>query len=180
MASKLSAKTLFDLVKSTEDYKVNPELGVSLDEVVHGGAEYRTYKRKMKKSFFSFLKKDTKYALYMKNVRYNKVVVPRIVIACNPDTEGSLQSKCKVVNEMLTDFAATMKLKNPPKEGCPYLQPSTQCQYLRTLLAGMRDDYGWDYTLDSSFNFKGGVKAVVDQLFEKRRRDFPEVSFLAC
>ena len=83
MASELSAKTLFDLVKSTEDYKVNPELGVSLDEVVHGGVEHRAHKGNMKKSFFSFLKKDTKYAPYMEYVRWNYVVVPRLVIACN-------------------------------------------------------------------------------------------------
>ena len=96
--------------------------------------------------------------------------------ACLPDTGGDLRFKVKLVNEMLVDFAASMKLAKPAKDVCPFLQPSTQCQYLRSLLAGMKDDYGWDFTLDSSFNFKGGVKAVLDQLFQKRRKEYGNVS----
>ena len=112
--SEVCPKTLLELIKSNEDYMVNPELGVSLDEVVNGGAEHRIHKGKMKRSFFNFLKHDSKYSPFMENVMYGGVVVPRLVVSCMPDTEGTPQTKCRLVNKMLKDFAATMKLKSPP------------------------------------------------------------------
>ena len=132
----------------------------------------------MKSDFFDFLKKHEKYAPFMKMVKspHGDITVPKIVCAVMPDNDGDERSKVKLVNEMLVDFAASMKLAKPGKGSCPYLQPSTQCQYLRSLLAGMKDDYGWDFTLDQSFNFKGGVKTVLDHLFQKRRKDYNKVS----
>ena len=109
---------------------------------------------------------------------HGDITVPKIVCAVMPDNLGDDRFKVKLVNEMLVDFAASMKLSKPGKESCPYLQPSTQCQYLRSLLAGMKDDYGWEYTLDQSFNFKGGVKTVLDHLFQKRRKDYNKVSVM--
>ena len=109
-------------------------------------------------------------------INHNGVLVPRIIASCMPDSGGDSLFKAKLVNELLVGFAASMKLAKPPKDGCPYLQPSTQCQYLRSLLSGMKDDYGWDFKLDTSFCFKGGVKTVIDQLFEKRRGEYSNVS----
>ena len=113
---------------------------------------------------------------HMELILYSDIKVPRIIAACMPDSGGDERFKVKLVNEMLVDFAASMKLAKPKKDWCPYLQRSTQCQYLRSLLAGMKDDYGWDYQLDSLFKFKVGVKTVIDQLFEKRRKEFDNVS----
>ena len=170
-------KQLCDLVQTFE-HKVNPELGLSLSEVVNGGERHRVHKGKMKRDFFHFLNRNEKYGPFMDPVKSvsGEVFVPRLICACMPDTGGDLRFKVKLVNEMLVDFAASMKLAKPAKDVCPFLQPSTQCQYLRSLLAGMKDDYGWDFTLDSSFNFKGGVKAVLDQLFQKRRKEYGNVS----
>ena len=134
------------------------------------------HKGKMKRAFFAFLTHDPKYAPYMDKMKHSDMFVPRVIASCMPDSGGDERFKTKLVNEMLVDFAAGMKLAKPPKKGCPYLQPSTQCQYLRTLLAGMKDDFGWDFQLDSSFKFKGGVKTVIDQLFEKRRSEYSTVS----
>ena len=127
-------KTLCDLIKSVENHKVNPELGISLDEVTNGGLRHRLHKGNMKRSFFKFLTHDDKYAPYMDPFLHGSVYVPRLIASCMPDMAGPEEFKTKLVNEMLVDFAAGMKLSKPKKDGCPYLQPSTQCQYLCTLL----------------------------------------------
>ena len=172
----LCPKVLCELVQSKEP-SVHPELGVTLSDVASGGVQHRTHKGNMKRAFFNFLNRHEKYAPFMDPVLHSGVHVPRMIVSCMPDSGGDSKSKVKLVNEMLVDFAAGMKLSKPPKDGrCPFLQPSTQCQYLRTLLTGMKDDYGWDFKLDSSFKFKGGVKTVVDQLFEKRRTEYDTVS----
>ena len=173
-----SPKELLEIIQSYDDQKVNPELGVELGEILSGCLQHRAHKGKMKRAFFKFLNHDPKYSPSMDPVRHSDVIVPRLIASVMPDSCGDEMSKLRLVNQMLVDFAAGMKLANPPSDGsCPFLQPSTQCQYLRTLLSGMKEDYGWNFTLDKSFNFKGGVKTVIDHLFQKRRYDFKGVSF---
>ena len=47
---------------------------------------------------------------------------------------------------------------------------------MRTLLAAMKDEYMWDYTLDGSFKFPGGVTKVMTKLFQAQMEKFPRVS----
>ena len=56
----LCPKLLCDLLKSV-DTAVNPELGISLNEVESGGLRHRVHKGKMKRGFFEFLNHDEKY-----------------------------------------------------------------------------------------------------------------------
>ena len=41
--------------------------------------------------------------------------------------------------------------------------------YLRTIIGYLRDSHDWRFKLEKDFNFDGGLKPALDELFEKRR-----------
>ena len=60
------------------------------------------------------------------------------------------------------------------KDGeCPFLEPNTQSTYIHTFLAYMKEDYGWEYSMDKDFNFVGGFRAKMQKLYAERAKVWP-------
>ena len=53
-----------------------------------------------------------------------------------------------------------------------FFMPSTQSTYVRTLLTALGESFGWHYSLDSDFNFVGGLKKVLSALYQRRGERF--------
>lgn len=85
-----------------------------------------------------------------------------------------IPEKVQIVNKALVDWMAVMRKKAKNLSGCPWYQPSTQNQRLRTLLGSTSKSYGWRYDM-SDFSFKGGLKGFLDKLYAKRYKEFGEV-----
>ena len=58
---------------------------------------------------------------------------------------------------------------------CPWYQPSTQNQRLRTLFGSCAKRFDWQIEV-GDFDFKGGLKGFVETLYMKRYKEFADVS----
>ena len=47
---------------------------------------------------------------------------------------------------------------------------------IRTVLGIMKQEFGWEYSLDNDFKFTGGLSARMKKLFNERSKQFPAVS----
>jgi len=67
----------------------------------------------------------------------------------------------KLANNVMWRFALKIGDKKHVlvKSTCPYIQPSSHATYICAILAYMKEEYGWRYTLDKDFGFKGGLAA---------------------
>ena len=152
---------------------INSELGIHLHEVDDCSDEHKQHKHRMRVTLSVFCSQHPKFQNQMKLVNHNGVSMPLLFAACVPDGIDDA-SKIKLANSFLVEFSASLRMKKP-RNGCPFYQPSTHAQMLRTLLSAMQESYGWTYTLDGTFNFKGGVKKVTTKLFQARIKKYEKV-----
>ena len=176
----LDPEVLMDSIKNHSPSQKNSELGIILTEVEDCSPEHTKHREKMVTSFLNFLLQHPKYEGYMDFVDVQGLHMPRLWASVMREPEGTPETKTRsksvLANSMLVDFAVSLVMKKPGKDGCPFYQPSSQNQMMRTLLAAMHDDYMWDYTMEKSFNFKGGVQKVLNELYQVRMKKYPRVS----
>jgi len=55
------------------------------------------------------------------------------------------------------------------------LQPSSMNSNLRSLLAIMRDEYDWRFSLELDFTFQGGLSAKIAKMHSERAIEWPDV-----
>ena len=64
-----------------------------------------------------------------------------------------------------------ISMKKPKRNGTmEFLQPVTTMNYVRTLLGHMKTMYDWNFSMDKDFNFPGGLKGKINELFEYQRK----------
>ncbi len=81
--------------------------------------------------------------------------------------------KCNLASDILWHLMKEM-VNTQAKEGdCPYLQPSTEYSYLRSLLGLLSEEYDWRYQYESHFSFKGGLKPKMELLHAERKKKYP-------
>ena len=136
------------------------ELGVYLHNVDGNCKEHVSHKANMRHSLNKLMYNHPVFAFHMETIEFNGKKMPKLyAMAANKGRYSA-----EVANQILVAYATNLKMKKP-KNGCPFYQPSTMCQMMRTLLSAMNDEYGWNFALDTSFNFKGGVTKVISALF---------------
>ena len=96
---------------------------------------------------------------------------PRILVEV-----GGLKtpSKIMLLNKALIDWMAVCKKKSAAAK-CPWYQPSTQNQRLRTLFGSCAKRFDWQIEV-GDFDFKGGLKGFIETLYMKRYKEFADVS----
>ena len=67
-----------------------------------------------------------------------------------------------------------MRKKSTKNDRCPWYQPSTQNQRLRTLLGSLSKKYDWKVDI-GDFSFLGGLKGFLDKLYTKRFSEYRKV-----
>ena len=171
--------TIFDDVElfeaSNEGYNVNPELGVASHLVDDCSAGFTLKKTRVKEDLLEYLYKSAKWSPYMFSVTLNREVVPFLMMKCSATlSAGDEKLKRRLANKILVDFCCDLKRQKPltSDENCPYFMPSTQNTYVRTLLTSLGESYGWHYSLDRDFNYKGGLKKVLSALYQTRGKKF--------
>ena len=83
-------------------------------------------------------------------------------------------SKVMLLNKALIDWMAVCKKKSAAAK-CPWYQPSTQNQRLRTLFGSCTKRFDWQIEV-GDFDFKGGLKGFISKLYNKRYKEFSDVS----
>ena len=118
---------------------------------------------------------DDKWGLALKPVEHRcvtgKKVYPKILV----DVGGpKTPSKILLLNKALIDWMAVCKKKAHGAK-CPWYQPSTQNQRLRTLFGSCIKRFDWQIEI-GDFDFKGGLKGFIGNLYTKRYKEFSDVS----
>ena len=157
------------------DTQVNEEIGAFLTDIDDSCEQHMKHKNRMMTTFTSFLQRCPKFSPLMDYVDHKGTAMPRLFAMCACETDEDTSVKAKIANTMLAEFSAQLRMKKP-RNGCPWYQPSSHSQMLRTLLAAMKVTYGWDYCFDSSFNFSGGVSKVTSALYKVRAEKYDTVS----
>ena len=85
------------------------------------------------------------------------------------------KAKTEFAGRLLWLFVKNQKNSLAMEGECPYLQPNAQQSYLRSLVAIMKEEYDWDYSLEKDFNNTGGLKAKIVTLYAERRKEWPGV-----
>ena len=83
-------------------------------------------------------------------------------------------AKVQLANKALIDWMAVMKKKSNKPSEVKWYQPSTQNQRLRTLLGSLSKQYDWRFDIND-FSFKGGLKAFLNNLYQKRFKEYGKV-----
>ena len=144
------------LANLRQNREKNTEINAYLNELDSACEPHQRHKHRMRMSFLNFAKTHPKFKDLMEDVTRNGKTMPSFFYMC-ASVEGENNSiKARLANELLCEFSAGLKMKKVGKAGCPFYQPSTHSQMLRTLLSAMKDHYNWHFTLDKSFNFVGG------------------------
>ena len=119
---------------------------------------------------------DNKWTLALTPVEHRcvtgKKMYPKILV----DVGGlKTPSKVMLLNKALIDWMAVCKKKSSNKK-CQWYQPSTQNQRLRTLFGSCVKRFDWQIEV-GDFEFKGGLKVFIGDLYMKRYKEFKDVSF---
>ena len=85
------------------------------------------------------------------------------------------QAKLELMNKLLIDWQAVTKKKGVNSE-CPWYQPTTQAQRLRTFFGCMAKRFLWQITLDDLSGEKM-VCAFMEKLFAKRLTKYKSVGY---
>ena len=59
------------------------------------------------------------------------------------------------------------------KSKCPYVQPSSHLTHVRSVLAYMKEEYGWRFSLQKDLNFRGGLNPRMKELFADQEKEYP-------
>ena len=150
----------------------NEEIDAFLNDIDSACEKHSKHKNRMRISLSNFAKQHPKFKDLMYDVTNRGKTMPAFFFMCS-SVEGEDNSvKARLANELLAAFSASLRMKKVGKGGCPFYQPSTHSQMLRTLLSAMKDHYDWHFTLDKSFDFIGGVSKVTTALFQARADNF--------
>ena len=101
-----------------------------------------------------------------------KKLAPKLLVELGGVTNPT---KIMLANKALIDWLGVMKKKSKNPGKCPWYQPSTQNQRLRTLVGHLSKQYDWRMDI-SNFSFPGGLKGFLDKLYAKRLSEFGKVS----
>ena len=85
------------------------------------------------------------------------------------------QAKLELMNKLLIDWQAVTKKKGA-NQVCPWYQPTTQAQRLRTFFGSMAKRFLWQITLDDLSGEKM-VCAFMEKLFAKRLSKYKDVGY---
>ena len=171
-----SVAELVEELKESGRAVKNDEIGIVLGDIDDSCEAHQAHKARMHDAFVLFLKKNPRFAPLMDYIPCKGSSMPRLFAACSSLEGEDQDQKAVLANEMLVAFSAALKMKKP-RNGCPYYQPSSHSQMLRTLLAAMKDRYEWSFTLDKSFNFIGGVSKVTSALYKHRAKEFDSARY---
>ena len=90
--------------------------------------------------------------------------VPYLFLVCT-----GRKTPCKIDLVSKTIWLWISKKKNT-KNKSGWLEPGSMMTYLKTFMAEMDQVYGWKYNLLKDFNFKGGLAAGLDDMFQSRNK----------
>jgi len=107
--------------------------------------------------------------------RFDGQLFPRLfyAVAGTPSPK-----KCQLTSSLLWFYSLSLKNERAEPNGCPYVQPSTHMMKIRAILGMMRQDFGWEFSLDEHFKFTGGLEGRLKQLFAERAEEYPIVSLI--
>ena len=115
--------------------------------------------------------------------------VPRIFLVLGGRQDNN---KLQLANFSLIDWMAATKKKDKPKRKrsgkaksdedesndndvkCPWYQPSTQNQHLRTFFGTVQRVFDWQFQ-QSDFNFNSGLNGFIKDLYALREAEFGKV-----
>lgn len=101
----------------------------------------------------------------------NGVFVPKLFRQLSGENPGI--DKIRVCSSLLWMVAKSLRNEKAKPGECPFLQPSTQNTYMKTLLGVMKTEYNWNFSITHDFNFTGGYFARAKALYEERAEDWP-------
>ena len=56
------------------------------------------------------------------------------------------------------------------KSKCPYVQPSSHSTYVRSVLAYMKEEYGWRFLMQKDLNFRDGLNRRMKELLADQEK----------
>lgn len=114
-------------------------------------------------------------ALASAEKRFDGQLFPRLfyAVAGTPSPK-----KCQLTSSLLWFYSLSLKNERAEPNGCPYVQPSTHMMKIRAILGMMRQEFGWEFSLDEHFKFTGGLEGRLKQLFAERAEEYPIVSLI--
>ena len=137
--------------------------------------------------------KDKKWANLLEHIPFDGpgtyTSAPKILIVLGGDKNGD---KLQLANFSLIDWMAATKKKAKKKKTvakknknetdedgcdidlCPWYQPSTQNQHLRTFFGTVQRVFGWQFQ-QSDFNFNSGLNGFIKDLYALREKEFGQV-----
>ena len=142
-----------------------------------------SYTVKRKKVIDEFLaglwQQAPKYDIYLQKTKKNvpvffpaKEVEALFILLSGPDEK---RKKIGVLNNMLVDWIACARKKNPPRGSSIYHSPSTLNFMLRSFFAATKSYYNWCFNY-GDFDYDGGFNGFFKALCEERRKE--DVSIL--
>ena len=86
------------------------------------------------------------------------------------------KNQAKLANKIVIDWQVVTKKKGVhPK--CPWYQPSTQCQRLRTFFGNMKNKFLWKIKLEKDFTGEKMISTVMGSLFTQRLKKYASVGY---
>ena len=142
-----------------------------------------SYTVKRKKVIDDFLaglwQQAPKYDIYLQKTKKNvpvffpaKEVEALFILLSGPEEK---RKKIGVLNNMLVDWIACARKKNPPRGSSIYHSPSTLNFMLRSFFAATKSYYNWCFNY-GDFDYDGGFNGFFKALCEERRKE--DVSIL--
>ena len=96
--------------------------------------------------------------------------VENVFVMLSPSGSGDRMKKIKTLSEMLIDWVDGLEMKKTGGKKKKWHAPSTLNVMVRSLLAGCKDFFGWEFSI-SDFKFDGGFNAYFKDLVETRRKE---------
>ena len=143
-------------------------------------ASYAKDRKRVVNNFIEALRKEApKYNRFLKKTscvptffHSDKPVEVVFVMLSDANDKSKRIEKVRILNEMLIDWVAGMKLK---RSGKKVHSPASINVTIRKFLSAAKEYCAWDYTI-AEFSFEGGFNAFFSKLCEKRQRE--DVSFV--
>ena len=100
------------------------------------------------------------------------VTVPKIISVCSGN---KTKEKIELANQFMIDWQSKTRKKGKNNK-CPFYQPCTQSQRLRTFIGTMSKKFFWDMKLED-FTEDKMLVPFMEKLFEQRRKKFKLVGY---
>ena len=145
---------------------------------------YAKDRKRVVNNFIEALRKEApKYNRFLKKTscvptffHSDKPVEVVFVMLSDANDKSKRIEKVRILNEMLIDWVAGMKLKRSGKKVFKkWHSPASINVTIRKFLSAAKEYCAWDYTI-AEFSFEGGFNAFFSKLCEKRQRE--DVSFV--